>query len=419
MTTPSTQPTEARNDDHGGRRRAIQVVVAVVVVAAAAALLWFFVLRGNEKASAATAPPAPPPVPVHVYTVVPKDVPVSRQFIGTTAASQRVEIRARVEGFLQKRAFEEGSFVDKGDLLFEIDARTFQAELEVVKARLDEARAHVERAQRQVERLQGAGEAASGEELDQWQTELKAAQADVALEQARLQQAQLDLDYTTVSAPIAGLIGRAQQDVGSLVQPSAPSSLLAVVQQIDPIYALFSVSEQELLHWRALVESGQVVLTDPSGLPAELELANGSRFPQPGRIDFLDVDVDRSTGSALVRAVFDNPDRVLRPGQFVHVVVSGAVRRNAILVPQKAVQQTPEGARVYVVGDDSKAELRPVELGEWQGDMWMVDGLEPAERIIVDHLVTMHPGAEVEVLPDGSAPGDTSDPAGDPPGRPR
>lgn len=347
-----------------------------------------------------------------VVEVREQPVPIVPRYLGRTEASQTVEIRARVSGFLESREFEEGTTVEPGQVLFRIDPRPFEAELAVARARLENARARLERARRQVERLQVAAAqgAASTDELDQQQTEEQVALSDVRLEEARVYQAELDLSYTTIASPIRGRIGRAQRDTGSYIQ-AGPEGLLAIVQQIDPIYVVFSVSEQELLRWRHLIETGKVNVPDPASIPLALELADGTMFPYTARLNFIGTQLEATTSTTPLRGVAPNPNAEMLPGQFVRVMPQGIVRPNAIVVPQTSLIQTPAGSSVYIVVRGEQGEVvepRSVEIGEWVGEGCVIEsGLRPGDRVVADRVARLRPGSPVvvgEVLPPPSPP---------------
>lgn len=394
---PDPEPTTWQRVRH-------RIIVGAVILIGAVIGLVYWSWEDHAPEPVAAAPP-PGPVEATVVPVMARSVPLAPSYLGRTEASQIVEIRARIDGFLEERTFEEGGHVEAGQTLYRIDARPFEAEVAVATARLANAEARLERATRQVERIQGAAAqaAVSESELDEWETEQQVARADVMLEQAQLRQAELDLGYTTIESPIAGVIGQSLIDAGTYVQ-SGPESLLAVVQQIDPIYAEFSVSEQEVLRWQRLVESGAVELPEVGQLPVRLTLSDGRAYPLEGFINFVGVQVDPSTGTALMRATVPNPDGTLIPGQFAQVTVLGIERLNTILVPQQAVMQTPTGASVYVVTPEGIAEPREIELGAWVGDDWIVeDGLRPGELVVANNLMRMRPGTPVVAAPPAAA----------------
>lgn len=385
---------------------------AILVVLVVAAAVAFFIAweRLSRRAPAAAAGPAAAPLSVSVIEATEQSVPLSPSYLGRTEASQTVEIRARVNGFLEERAFEEGAVVKAGQMLFRIDPKPLEASLAVAKARAASAQARLEEAQRQLLRLDqaAAGGATTPLEYDQAQTDERVAAADLRFAQATVVQAELDLGYTRVTSPIDGVIGLSLKDPGTYVEAGA-SGLLTTIHQLDPLYVTFSVSEQELLRWQRLRAAGLVAIPDTDHIPLLLQLADGSvytgpapdggRRPIEGRINFISTDIDPTTATALVRGVFDNPDGLLKPGQFVRVTSRGISRLHAILVPHRAVLQSPAGASLYVAVEEdgqTRAAARAVTLGEWYQDSWIVtEGLRPGDRVIVDRLMQIRPGAAI------------------------
>lgn len=395
---------EPDGNDRAGRRWGHLIRRGVPLVILAAALVGGYLYwQRSGHAGGAQAAPAAAGQPMEVQTVVVREqtVPLRPKFLGQTEPSQTVEIRSRVKGFLLERAFEEGQTVKKGQVLFRIDPKPFEAELAMAKAQLASADARRDRAAQQVKRHTELYERQSAtlDELEEWRKELRVAEADVQLEQARIRQAELDLGYTTISAPLAGSIGRATKDVGSYVDDAADSQL-AVLRQVDPIYVRYSVSEQEILRWQRLQESGTFTKPEVADLELEITLGDDRTYPHRGRINFVDVRVDPQTGTAVVRGTVANPDARLRPGQFVHATVLGIDRVGTVMVPQRAVLQSPAGPSVYVVDAKNVVEQRPVTLGEWQGDQWIIEkGLKPGERVITDRLMQVRPGTSVVAVP--------------------
>lgn len=375
-------------------RRIVAVLVLLLVVGGG---YWFF-QHASHAPTAEAPPPGPAPV-VQTVVVQPSTIPLAPDHLGQTEASQVVQIRARVNGFLEAQSFVEGGVVEANDVLFQIDPRSFQAELEVAQSNLKSAEAtHAQARQdlQQVEQLRERN-AATQQELEDAQTAERVAAAQVEVERARVKQAQLDVDYTTVRSPIRGVIGESQQDVGAYVGAGV-DSLLAVVSQVDPIYVRFSISETEGLRWQARVDAGEISMPDIEQLDVAITLSDGRGYELPGKINFVDVVVDPTTGTQVLRATVPNPDMKLRPGQFVHATVRGAERTNAVLIPQAAVMQMPTGASVYVVDAEGKAAARPVELGAWYEDQWIVEkGLSPGDRVIVDQLLKVRPGSPVQL----------------------
>jgi membrane fusion protein (multidrug efflux system) len=407
----------------------------VIAVALLGAVIYAFIRweKGGHAAPQAGGPAAAagavPPMPVSVIEIAEQRVPLIPSYLGRTEASQTVEIRARVSGFLEALQFEEGTAVTTGQPLYLIDPKPFEAELAVANARVVSAEASLAAAERLVARVARAAQnnAASTNEIDEAQTQQTIAQSELRLARAQLVQAELDLSYTRITSPIDGIIGLSLKDVGSYLQPGE-TGLLATVQQLDPLYVVFSISEQVLLRWQKMMESGEVSVPEMSQIPVLLRLADGSLFSIPGpdgtrtsaigRLNFQSMTVDPTTGTALFRAEFPNPEATVRPGQIVRVTTHGIVRTGAVLVPQRAVISTPAGSSVYVVTDKDgvpTAVARPVELGEWYGDNWVItSGLSRGDRVIVDKIAQVRPGAPVapNVVP---APAATPDDVPPPP----
>lgn len=395
---PAAAPAAVPDPDSGwrsGYRHAAIVAVAVVLVAVAALIYWNWQDHSPEPMA---APGAGAPTPVTIMTVEERTVELRPSYLGRTQASQTVEIRPRVNGFLEVQAFEEGTLVEAGQLLYRIDPRPFEAEVAVAEARLVNAEARLERATRQVERFQEAAQAraASVSELDEWETERQVAQADVMLERARLEQAKLDLGYTSIDSPITGVIGESLVDVGSYVQAGG-EGVLATVQQMDPIDVVWSVSEQEYLRWQRMAQSGAVQVPNDGRASFEVQLADGRVHPEQGWISFVGVQVDPTTGTARIRGTIPNPQRTLLPGQFVHARVLGIQRIGTLVVPQRALVQTPTGSAVFVVNSEGVAVQREVVPGDWTSEGIVIEqGLNAGDRVIVDGLTRVRPGTPVQ-----------------------
>ncbi len=363
--------------------------------AAAALLGMAALLAGCGKTQAPSAPSAPE---VTIMTVEAKDAPVTFEFVGVTASSQQVEVRARVDGFLDERLYTEGGIVKQGDVMFRMDAKPFQAELDAAKAALAQQQARLWTAQANLKRVKplARANAVSQKELDDAQGTVNAAAAAVEMAKADVETARLNLGYTTIYAPVTGASSFARIQNGAYV--SQQNSLLTYVAQLDPMWVDFSISEDEMLGFREQRDSGQLRVPEASALDVEIVLADGSVFPDVGRIFFADASYSTETGTFLLRATFSNPDARLRPGQFVRVHVKGVVRPNAILVPQQAVMQGAQGFFVWIVDQEGKAQIRPVEVGDWQGDNWFIlKGLSRGERVITDGLMRLAKGVPVKV----------------------
>jgi membrane fusion protein (multidrug efflux system) len=348
---------------------------------------------------------APPPQPpeVTVLSVEPKDTPVTFVFVGSTASSQQVEVRARVDGFLDERLYIEGNMVKQGQLMFRMDEKPFQAQLDAAQSALAQQQAKLWTAQANLKRVKplAKANALSKKELDDSQGMVNAAAAAVDMAEADVDTAQLNLGYTTIYAPVTGASSFARIQNGAYV--NAQSGPLTYVAQLDPIWVDFSLSEDEMLKIRQERESGQLQFTEVTALTVELVLSDGSIYPETGRMFFRDANYSTETGTFLVRATFSNPDGELRPGQFVRVHVQGATRPGAILVPQQAVLQGAQGFFVWIVDAEGKAQVRSVEVGDWQGDNWFITkGLSPGDKVITDGIVRLAKGVPVKVVEKGT-----------------
>jgi membrane fusion protein (multidrug efflux system) len=339
------------------------------------------------------------PVQVSVIAIEPKSLPANFEYTGQTLGSREVEVRARVTGILQSRNFVEGGTVAKGQSLFTIDPAPFVAAALRAEADVAGAEARLAQAKKNAGRLKPlyADNAVSQKEYDDAASAEAIADADLKAAQARLTEARLNLLYTRVEAPIAGIAGRSQRSEGSLV--SGPDVLLTSVTQIDPIWVSFGVPDNEQLRINSEQSAGRLQLPKGGGFEVSVKLADGTEYPLPGRLNFSDVRVSGATGTSDTRAEIPNPKGVLRPGQFVRVTLEGAVRPNAVTVPQRAMLEGPQGKFVYVVGADSKAEPRPVQVGEWAGDDWVIQsGLKSGDKVIVDGVARLFaPGTPVQV----------------------
>ncbi|HZM44169.1 MAG TPA: efflux RND transporter periplasmic adaptor subunit [Burkholderiales bacterium] len=332
----------------------------------------------------------PPPV-VSVVTVEPKDVPVTYEYVAQTAGYREVEVRARVTGILLKRNYSEGTTVKQGQSLFTIDPTPFQTALSRAEGDLAVAEARLAQAKREVARLKPVLEAkaVSQKELDDAVSAEQVADAEVKSARARVTEAKLNLDWTRVEAPISGTTSRAAVSEGSLV--SGPNVLLTAVTQTDPMYVIFGVPDREHIALRRDAEAGRLKLPADGRLKATVKLADGSSYGREGIVNFRDVRVNTQTGTTESRAEFTNPGGVLRAGEFVRITLHGAVRPRAIVVPQRAVLESPKGKYVYVVTAESKGEPRPVEVGDWVApDGWIINsGLAAGERVIVDGVMKL------------------------------
>ncbi len=338
-----------------------------------------------------------PPAAVSTMTVQPKAVLAPLQYVGQTAGSREVEVRARVRGILLSRNFTEGAPVKKGQSLYTIDRAPFQAALAKAEADLAGAKARLAQAKRNAARLRPlyADKAVSQKEYDDAVSSEAIGAADVKAAEARLTEARLDLEYSRVEAPISGFAGRSLSSEGTLV--SGPEVLLTRITQVDPIWVNFGIPDADRLRMRREADAGRLVLPKDGRFEVRVELADGQTYDRTGWLTFADVRVSGQTGTSDARAVLPNPEGRLRPGQFVRVTLSGATRPQAVLVPQRAVLEGPQGKFVYVVDDKSTAQPRLVELGEWAGSDWIVTGgLKAGERVVIDGVMKIGPGAPVQ-----------------------
>ena len=348
-----------------------------------------------------SAPPpaaAPPPAEVRIVTVSTEPVADVIELPGRLQAFRISEVRARVNGIVQRRLYTEGTDVRAGQPLFAIDPRELRAQVSAAQAALARAEATAGNAAQDVARYRGlvAQQALSQQEYDAAQARLSTAQADVAASRAQLAAARLSLGYTTVTAPISGRAGRAEVTEGALVSGSA-ATLLTRIEQLDPIYANFSQSSSEVLALRGRLASGSQKSPALNKVPVRLVLEDGSTYRTPGHLDFFDLSIDEATGTAALRAQFPNPQRSLLPGQFVRARVEAGIQPKGLRLPQRAVTLTPNGGTVMVVGAKDVVEARPVTLGALEGDSWLIEsGLATGERVIVDGLQKAAPGATVK-----------------------
>ncbi len=336
---------------------------------------------------------------VEVIVVSPRTTPVTFEYVGQTQSSHQVQIVARVNGFLEKRVYTEGSLVKSGQVMFRQDARPYQAALDAYRGALAEQQARLQVANDNLAQVKplAALNALSQKDLSDATGQQQAAAAAVQTARANVEQAQLNLSYTTIATPVTGYASYARAQEGQYL--SGQSSLLTYVDQVDPIWVNFSLTENDMLNFREQKASGQLSLPQADSFEVEVVLANGTVFPNKGRITFTNADYNPQTGTFLLRATFPNPDGTLRAGQFVRTRVSGATRPNAIVVPQKAVLQGAQGHFVVIVDKDNKAQFRPVELGPWNGDNWFITrGLAAGDTVVVDGLMKLAPGAPVKVL---------------------
>ena len=338
-------------------------------------------------AGCSKAPTEAPPPAVEVMTVIQKDVPIYREWIATLDGSVNATIRAQVQGYLIKQNYHEGDLVRKGQVLFEIDPRTFQAALEQAQAQLEAQQARWTTAKANLARVKPLAEenAVSKKDLDDSIGVEQSSRAAVLGAQAAVDKARLELGFTKVTSPVDGIAGLAKAQIGNLVGPGGMEEL-TTVSTVNPIKVYFQISEQEYIQGgRDMDRIGK--------LRADLILTDGSVYPQKGTFAFADRQVDVKTGTMKVAAIFPNPGNFLRPGQYGRIRVSASVRKGALLVPQRSVSEVQGRYMVAVVGADNKVDIRPVKTAERIDNLWVIlEGLKPGERVVVEGIQKVRPG---------------------------
>ena len=348
----------------------------------------------NQQEGSDSAPAEGPAPSVTVISVERQDVTTEFEFVGRIEAIDHVDIRARVDGFLDERLFEEGEDVAAGDLLFVIEPEPYEASVAEAEANLERAQAAIpltERALDRAEQLFSRGNISEAA-LDDAQAATDQAVADVAAREADLERAQINLSYTQIASPIDGRVSREAFSIGNLVGPD--SGVLTTVTRLDPIYALFSVSERDIISFNRQQAAGDASLED---IVLGLRLPDDSDLGSEGQIDFVDSQVDATTGTVTIRGVFGNPDRLLLPGQFVTVVVSSRDTEAALTVPQAAIQQDQAGRFVLVVDESNSVEVRRVEVGQQIETDWIIEGgLTEGDLVVTDGIQRIRPGVAVD-----------------------
>jgi membrane fusion protein (multidrug efflux system) len=361
-------------------------------------LAYTLLVVGCKKEKISVAPVQA--IEVTAVKVEPHDVPITFEWVAQTESSRQVDIRARVEGILEKRVYKEGAVVQEGQVMFEMERKPFEARLNAAKAELGQQDARLANARQTLERMQDLSEkkVVSRQNLDDATNSERGAAAAVEAAKAKVAEAELNLGYTIIRAPITGLSSFATKHDGSYIGAGA-DSLLTYVAALDPMRINFSISENQVLRIREEVNAGRLVVPPDNEFDVEVVLGDGTVHPKKGELTFSDLAFNRETGTFLVRAEVPNPEGDLRPGQFVRARLLGAMRPKAILVPKRAVLQGAQGSFVWVVGADGKAELRPLELGDWHGDDWFVnEGLQGGEMVVVDGGIKIQPGATLKVV---------------------
>ncbi len=361
---------------------------------AIAGLLAATLLSGCEQGGANTPAtnPAAAGIPARVLQVAPQRLAIVLEAVGQVQGSKEVEVRARVSGILLKRLYNEGDFVREGSALFQIDPVPYQIALAQANAQMAQERARQEQTRREAARLKTLADekAISQKEFDDAISAQKLSDATLQAAQANLRQAELNVSYTKVTAPVSGVAGRMARSEGSLVTAGQESSLLTTMNQVDPIWIRFSLSESDL------AKLPDKRLDRIKSAEVRLALPDGSRYPLAGRLNFAATQIDPRLATQELRAEFRNPGVRLLPGQFVRVQLAAGERDNVFLVPQTAVIQTEKTFLVFTLDKENKAAARPVQVGSWVGADWMITGgLNPGDRVILDNLLKVRPGALV------------------------
>ncbi len=344
------------------------------------------------------APAAPPPAAVTVVTLQTEPVTLTRELTGRSTPFAIAEVRPQVTGLVRERLFTEGGMVEAGQPLYQLDDSTYRADFNRAKASLARTEASVALARVNAERTAGLARqnAVSQEENDTAKATLAQAEADLGVARAALAGAEVVLGYTTIRSPIKGRIGRSAVTAGALVTANQATAL-ATVHQLDPIHVDLNQSSRELLELRRDFAAG--TLQRPDAVPVTILLEDGTRYPHEGKLAFAEMAVDPATGSVALRVLVPNPDQILLPGVYVRAVVATGVRQEAVLVPQQGITRDARGtATAMVVGADGKAEARVLQVSRAIGDKWLVDqGLAAGDRVIVEGLQRVRPGAPVRI----------------------
>jgi RND family efflux transporter MFP subunit len=370
------------------------------VFGATLAILAMVVGTGCNK----PAPPAPPPPEVLVTPVIQKDVPIYTEWVGTTVGFVNAKVMPRVQGYLLKQDYKDGANVKTGELLFEIDDRPYKAALDQALGNLATQRANLRKNQLDVAKYKplAAQGAATKQELDDAVQATHASEAQVQAAEAGVENTRLNLGWTKVYSPIDGVAGIAPVQVGDLV---TPSTVLTTVSQVDPMKVTFPITEREYLRYADRINEYREKGQAPHELDLQLILVDGSTYPLPGHFYVVNRQVEQQTGTIQVQALFANPDAILRPGLYAKVRAPTVMRRGALLVPQRAVQETQGMYQVAVLAADDKVAFRTVKVGEQVDGLWIIDeGLKPGDRVVTAGLQKVRDGMVVSPKPDTSVP---------------
>jgi len=366
--------------------------------------------QGEQAASQAQAQTQAPAPEVTVVTMKASPITLTRELPGRTTASLVAEVRPQVSGIIRERLFTEGSFVEAGQPLYRLEDDTYAAALNSAKASLTRAKAVLERARITARRTAELVkiDAVSQQENDDAQAALLQAEAEVKVAEAAVTSAQVTLDYSRITAPISGFIGKSYMTQGALVTTNQAQAL-AVMHKLDPIYVDLTQSSSELLQLRKAIASGN--LDRLEDVPVTILLEDGSEYEHAGKLAFSEMTVEPSTGSFSLRVIVPNPDRLLMPGMYVRANVGTGIRQNALLVPQQGIARDPRGnTTAMVIGKENTVEVRPVQVSRTVGDKWLVEGgLAVGDQVIIEGLQKIQPGIQVRVVEASSKATETTD----------
>jgi membrane fusion protein (multidrug efflux system) len=367
------------------------------LVRLASALVMVALIGGCSK------PPPPvatkPPVEVTTLVVTPRDTPISMEYVAQTQSSQRVNIQARVSGFLDKAVFVEGDPVKVGQVMFRMDQKPFQAQLDAAEAALVRQQAAMRAASANLARVKPLAElnALSKKDLDDSTAQFETSAASVEQAKAAVVEAKLNLSYCTITSPLAGVAAAAMVNDGTYIH--VENSLLTTVSAVSPMWANFSVSENEIQNHRTDISKGRITPPPNNDYVVDVIQADGTLFPHKGRITFAAPEYNAQTGTFMLRVSIANPEKILKANQFVRVRLHGAIRPNATLVPQSSVMKGAKGHFVFVVDKENKAQIRSVEVGSWHGDDWFINnGLTAGDVVVVSGVMRLSPDASVKII---------------------
>ena len=355
---------------------------------------------GCASDSSGQAPEAMPAPELVVTKALSKDLELNIEYMGQVAGSREVEVRARVGGILLRRNYTEGKYVRQGELMFEIDPEPFKATLEQAKGALAQTEAKLAKARRDLARNQKliVDGVISRKDYDDAKTDSETTEADVRAAKAKVREAELNLGYTKVTAPISGMTSKETRSEGSLISSTSEASLLTTMTRVDPVYVNFSIPGSDALRYRKGRAEGKMFFSKGADYGVNLLLPDGTLYKQTGAINFLDAQVESTTGVVKARAELPNPDGELMPGQFVRVKLGGLMLKNAMLIPQRCVLQTQQGPIVWVVDESGVVQPRPLTLGVQSGSDYLVEqGLNPGEQVVVEGVIKVRPGMNVRV----------------------